>query len=130
MMSKHELKFRFTDQDGKESKIRIYLPDDDVDEFSWFAIGDEDSEHVLVAFDEKPDLDESFSDAERPKVVKGRDEDGNKVYIAYAGVRDLSHVSLEDEEGMVIEIAGGSGAGDKASRLADKLNRHLGKDKK
>ena len=28
MMSKHELKFRFTDQDGKESKIRIYLPDE------------------------------------------------------------------------------------------------------
>lgn len=135
-MSTHKLNIRFTDKQGNRGKIRMYFPEIDMDEYGWFALGDEGSEHIVVAFDEKPDLDEIFSEDEEPELIKGTDEDGNKVYIAYAGIDDLSDIEIEGEDGEIIGVQyssgssksrSGGGSKNKAGSLADKLRRNLGK---
>ena len=135
-MSTHKLNIRFTDKQGNRGKIRMYFPEIDMDEYGWFALGDEGSEHIVVAFDEKPDLDEIFSEDEEPELIKGTDEDGNKIYIAYAGIDDLSDIEIEGEDGEIIGVQyssgssksrSGGGSKNKAGSLADKLRRNLGK---
>ncbi len=134
-MSTHKLNIRFTDKQGNRGKIRMYFPEIDMDEYGWFALGDEDSEHIVVAFDEKPDLDEIFSEDEEPELIKGTDEDGNKIYIAYAGIDDLSDIEIEGEDGEIIGVQYSSGSSksrsggskNKAGSIADKLRRNLGK---
>ena len=137
-MATHDLKLRFTDKQGNRGKIHLYYPDLDIDEYGWFELDGEDEGHIVVAFDEKPDLDEIFSDDEEPEIIKGTDEDGNKVYIIYANIDDLSDFELEGEDDEIIAVKydGGDDSRshgskkNKAGSLADKLRRNLGRDSK
>ena len=123
-MATHELKLRFTDKQGNRGKISLYYPNLDIDEYDWFELDGEDDGHIVVAFDEKPDLDEIFSDDEEPEIIKGTDEDGNKVYIIYANIDDLSDFELEGEDDEIIGVkydGGDSSSGsskNKAGRIA------------
>ena len=93
-MSKlHDFKFRMTARNGEEYTVHLYYPYDDINEYSQFELGDADTEHVLVAIGQKPDLDDSFEEEEEPTVVRGEDEDGNTVGLEVAD----PNVNVEEE---------------------------------
>ena len=131
-MSKDKKNFKFIDKDGISLSVSIYWPGEDVEEYGSFELGDASTQHVVVAFDEKPDFDDSFERSERPTILRGKDENGRKVYLAFAGADDISDLRVEGAGDEIIEISagggrsGGSDVSGKASRLAEKLNRKLG----
>ena len=127
-MATHELKLRFTDKQGNRGKIRLDYPNLDIDEYDWFELDGEDEGHIVIAFDEKPDLDEIFSDDEEPEIIKGTDEDGNKVYIIYANIDDLSDFELEGEDDEIIAVKY-DGGDDSRSHGSKKSSRHRSKRK-